>query len=291
MPNTNNNLHISKVNKDDEYYTRYEDIENELKNYVNYFKDKIIYCNCDNPKKSNFFKYLYDNFKNFKLNGLISTYYDENDNPIGIVMTRSSYDEIRLIGNGDFRSEECIELLKEADIIITNPPFSLLSEYVDQLIKYDKKFIIVGNMNGLTYNNIFSLIKNNKLWTGTNGYDSIHDFIRPDGSIKSFRNIVWYTNLDIPKRHKKLIDEKLGKHYDENSYKRYENFDGINISKLSDLPIDYYGIMGVPITYLIKHNPEEFEIIDMDKNLTYDHKRGLIDGKRLYARIFIKRKS
>lgn len=314
----NKSLHAANKAKQDEFYTQLSDIENELKHYKEHFKGKTVLCNCDDPRVSNFFHYFSYNFERLGLKKLITTcfknqnrdlfsqndceraiwleyYGDKNGNrvpdpnEIGI-----NY----LNGDGDFRSEECIELLKQADIVVTNPPFSLFREYVAQLIKYDKKFVIIGNQNAITYKEIFSLIKDNKLWLGSTlsfakfkvpeYYEerSTRFWIDETGQKwRSFGNICWFTNLDIAKRHERLI---LYKSFSPEEYPKYDNYDAINVDKVSDIPFDYGGVMGVPITFLDKYNPDQFEIIKFRKG--DDDKDLSIGGKCPYFRILIRSK-
>lgn len=309
------NLRKAKENKNDEFYTLLTDIENELKNYKEYFKNKVVLCNCDDPYESNFFKYFAMNFNYLGLKKLIATchkesfiagtqlslfdfdnvgdnivkdnrkayiieineMYDANkDGAIDLVdvknILQSSKNRMKILkGDGDFRSDECIEFLKKADIIVTNPPFSLFREYVSQLIQYKKQFLIIGNINAISYKEIFPLIKNNEIWLGyKNGsqeflvpktYSGNNTYIGEDGNrYAKFGNICWFTNLDTTKRHEMMI---LYKSIKDNKYIKYDNFDGININKLEDIPVDYFGYMGVPVTFLDKHNPKQFKIIGM----------------------------
>lgn len=288
---SNQNLLTAKNKKNDEFYTRLEDIQKELDNYKEYFKDKIIYCNCDDIYTSNFYKYFKDNFNKLGIKKIIATnlsldstaYKTEFDNN-----SKESRTELR--GNGDFRSEECVKLLQESDIIITNPPFSLFREYIAQLIKYNKDFLIIGNMNAATYKEIFPLFKNNQVWFG---YTSPKIFITPDRTEKKFGNILWYTNLESGKRHCR-IDLKNCYYGNENSYPKYDNYDAIEVSKVVNIPKDYYGLMGVPVTFLNKYCPEQFELIGHDHDLTGDGGAGISDGqfickgKNVYKRILIK---
>jgi hypothetical protein len=288
---SNSNLHKAKDSKKDEFYTQLEDIERELRYYRNHFKDKVVYCNCDDPRISNFFHFFSYNFEKLGLKKLIATCYknqdadlfstnqseaavyleytgDKNNNNVPDVEEIGVKD---LKGDGDFRSEESIELLKEADIVVTNPPFSLFREYVAQLIEYDKKFIIVGHQNAIGYRDIFQLFKENKIWLGYGFKGGAAHFINKhyedyaaagdhkDGMIR-VSGVTWFTNLDINKRHDDLI---LYKNYSEADYIKYENFDAINVDKTKDIPIDYKGYMGVPITFMDKYNPEQFEIIGL----------------------------
>ena len=276
--------------KEDEFYTQISDIEKELRHYKKHFKDKIVFLNCDDPENSNFWIYFQLNFYALGIKKLISTHY-EIEKPsykLEIVaanipedgqLSLPDYIKTPLKQNGDFRSPECIEILKEADIVVTNPPFSLFREYVDQLIKYNKKFLIIGSQNNITYKEIFPLLKNNRVWLGYYSGDMafrVPDYYEPrktrfwidekGNKWRSMGNITWYTNLDIDKRHEDLI---LYKTYygNEDQYYRYVNFNGINVDKVADIPIDYEGNMGVPITFMQKYNPDQFEIIGSDVTL------------------------
>lgn len=257
------NLHKAKTAKNDEFYTQLADIEKELKHYKAHFKGKTIFCNCDNPKHSNFWKYFHLNFKHFGLKKLIATHYHETEPTYKIEYTGEDDNncEIGVITNlktnGDFRSHECIALLQEADIIVTNPPFSLFREYVAQLIDYDKKFICIGSINAIAYKVLFPLLKNNKVWLGCT---SPKEFIQPNKSIKKFGNITWFTNLDIIKR-REFLD--LIEKYTPEKYPKYDNYDAINVNKVLDIPVDYNGVMGVPITFMDKYNPKQFEILGL----------------------------
>ena len=234
----NGNLHKAKAAKNDEFYTRLEDIEKELKHYTEHFKGKVVYCNCDDANRSNFFKYFSTNFQKLGLKKLITS--GLKDNGTGVVAIQKGDDIDIYDGNGDFRSEECIEFLKEADIVVTNPPFSLFREYVAQLMQYGKKFLIIGNMNAITYKEIFPYIKNNELWLGIT---SVKDFIQPNGEIKKFGNICWFTNLEHNKRNEELI---LYKHYNPTEYPKYENYFGFNVDKVTDIPVDDFIDIEIP---------------------------------------------
>lgn len=299
----NKNLHKANKEKNDEFYTMLSDIEAELQHYEHHFKDKVVYCNCDNPEWSNFWKYFKDNFERLGLKRLIATYYD-NDNQVYrtdlINDTKNEPNRFPLKGNGDFRSQECIDILKEADIVVTNPPFSLFREYVGQLIEYGKKFLIIGSQNAIVYKNFFPYIKDNKIWMG---YNNVKQFIDEKKLIKKFGNICWYTNLEIEKRNKPI---DLVKKYNSIDYPKYDNYDAININKIKDIPCDYYDVMGVPISLLEKYAPEQFEIVGIAAGNTKVNGFyysvpylpnpkdrggcGVINGKRIYTRILIKRK-
>jgi len=368
----NKDLHKAKDAKKDEFYTQLSDIERELRYYQGHFKDKVVYCNCDDPYESYFFKYFALKFNFLGLKKLIATCYigspiantqlslfdDESEenkttktpHKIEITETPDMNDDgavdltdvelllasdrnhlTRLKGDGDFRSKECIELLKEADIVVTNPPFSLFREYVAQLIEHDKKFVIIGNVNAITYKDIFKLIKENKLWTGYSIRSGDREFAVPDDyplnaascrideSGKKYirvKGVRWFTNLDYKERYEDII---LYKQYNSEEYPKFENFDAINVNATKDIPVDYAGAMGVPITFLDKYNPNQFEIIGLgisnsgieigvqpykEEHRKYRkevQKRGVVDGDLYmmtngvvdvpYARILIKNKT
>ncbi len=294
MKAKNTNLNKAKTAKNDEFYTQLSDIEKELGHYKEHFKDKIVFCNCDDPEESNFWFYFAQNFQFLGLKKLISTHY-ETDKPsykLEIVKDVNADGKINnldviktpLIQNGDFRSNECIELLKECDIVVTNPPFSLFREFVAQLVEYDKKFLIIGSQNAITYKETFELIKNNKVWVG---YTFPKEFKQPDDSFKKFGNICWFTNIDVKKRHEDLV---LYRKYIPDQYPKYDNYDAINVDKTVDIPMDYAGVMGVPISFMDKYNPDQFEIIGNEYDLKIEKGRGYINGKRMYSRIFIRNK-
>ncbi len=337
----NRQFDMAKKAKADEFYTQLVDIENELMHYKEQFRGKTIFCNCDNPYESNFFKYFAMNFNFLGLKKLITTCYknspiantqlslfdDESpDNkttavPHKIIITevddynhddRTDLADVewlirnrknvltRLKEDGDFRSTECIELLKEADIVVTNPPFSLFREYIAQLMEYNKKFLIIGNVNALTYKEIFPLIKENKIWLGESLHGSRIEFRVPDyydvrttecrvgkdgkRYIRVPGNIRWFTNLDVKIRHQNIT---LYKKYDPKEYPKYDNYDAIEVSKVAEIPYDYEGAMGVPITFIDKYNPEQFEILKFRTGT--DGKDLSVQGKSPYFRIIIKR--
>lgn len=314
----NNNLHKAKRAKADEFYTQLSDIENECKHYWEHFKGKTILCNCDDPRVSNFFRYFSLNFEHLGLKKLIATCYKNQD--INLFSQESSEKAVYIIyegdkngnrqvddnelevkelqGDGDFRSKECIELLKQADIVVTNPPFSLFREYVAQLIGYDKKFLIIGHQNAITYKEIFSLIKENKMWLGYGFKGGAGHFISKyedvatagdhrEGMIR-VSGVTWFTNLEHNKRHEELI---LYKEYNPEKfpeeYPKYDNYDAIEVKKTAEIPMNYNGVMGVPITFLDKYNPEQFEIVKFRKG--DDDKDLSINGKCPYFRILIKK--
>ena len=305
----NENLHKAKVAKNDEFYTRLQDIENELRHYRNHFKGKVVYCNCDDARESNFFKYFSLSFEFLGLKKLIATGYKENGKGVALVYegdkngNRNVDDEeisvTELNGNGDFRSEECIEFLKEADIVVTNPPFSLFREYVAQLMQYGKEFLIIGNLNAVTYKEIFPLIKENKVWMGATCFNGgATHFIAPielyDAEKMSnpknayFENgkfmwrvngVRWFTNLEHKKRNEELI---LYKHYNPTEYPKYDdNYDAIEVSKVAEIPMGYEGVCGVPISFLDKYCPNQFRIVGLN--------RPSINGKIMYRRILIQK--
>ena len=314
----NNNLHAAKTAKNDEFYTTLSDIEKEMHYYKDFFRDKIVYCNCDDARDSNFFKYFSLNFEFLGLKKLITTGYKADGKGVVLVYEgdkngnrRVDNEEIivnELNGDGDFRSEECIEYLKQADVVVTNPPFSLFRQYVKQLMDYGKKFIIIGNQNAITYKEIFPYIKNNQLWLGMSMNGSNRWFVAPNsyevkenaagykldekGRKMFFVNgVTWFTNIENKRRNEKL---DLYKRYSFEDYPKYDNFDAINVDKVADIPMDYDGVMGVPITFLNKYCPTQFEIIGIDRyvedNPHYGH-RFTIKGKETYARVLIKKLS
>jgi hypothetical protein len=326
----NKSLHAAKNSKKDEFHTQLSDIEKELKHYKEHFKGKVVFCNCDDPRVSNFFHYFSYNFGRLGLKKLITTCY-KNQNP-GLFSEHAAERAIlleytgdkngdnvpnpeeigikHLKGDGDFRSDECIELLKQADIVVTNPPFSLFREYVTQMAESGKKYLVIGNQNAIANKEIFRLIRENRVWLG---YTHPEKFIVPNDyeereyrswrdengtNWRSLGNACWFTNLDIAKRHEDLI---LYKTFSPEEYPEYDNYNAIEVSKVAHIPLDYDGIMGVPITFLDKYNPEQFEILGSDHevkqgllpelvqpNWSGKIDRGYINGERLYARILIR---
>lgn len=261
----NNNLHAAKTVKNDEFYTRFEDINDEINReehgYVKHFKDSVVYCNCDDPEESNFWKFFKIRFRFFQMKKLIATHYSADKGAsYKLEYDGESVVKTELKGNGDFRSEECVELLKESDIVVTNPPFSLFRDFIGLLMEYNKKFAIIGNMNAITYKEVFPLIKENKIWLG---YSQPKIFIQPDGTEKKFGNILWYTNLDIPKRHVPINSKwKFETGIKMGIYQKYDNYDAWNVDKVAQIPGDFDGVLGVPITFLDRFCPEEFEIVN-----------------------------
>ena len=332
----NRNLNAALRARKDEFYTQMDDIAAELKHYRQHFRDKVVFCNCDDPYESNFFKYFALNFNSLGLKKLIATCYDgspvqgnelllhfddwdaeptkiaykveisevtdcNGDGAIDLsdvryLMQNDKNVLSRLKGNGDFRSAECVELLKQADIVVTNPPFSLFREYVAQLMKYDKRFLIIGNKNAIHYKDIFQHIKDDEIWVGMRSFAGGMWFEMLGGTCSTTKTVdgvllgnvpsIWFTNLDISKRHEEL---DLWKKYTPEEYPKYDNYDAINVDKTANIPCDYDGVMGVPITFMDKYNPEQFEIVDtstvaMPKGAPY------INGKRIYERILIRRR-
>lgn len=310
MSAKNSNLHSAKNAKNDEFYTQLSDVSEELRHYKKHFKGKTVFCNCDDPTWSAFWKYFHLNFEVLGLKKLISTHYDKDKPTYKMVYEGGDDNDIEvgvktpLQGNGDFRNQECIELLNESDIVVTNPPFSLFREYVAQLMKNEKKFIIWGNNNAITYKEFFPLLKDNKVWLGYLSNKTcifrVGENYRFDDKITSKINdgykygkvpaISVFTNLDIPKRHEKLV---LWKTYTPEEYPTYDNYEAINVNKTVEIPSDYNGVMGVPITFLDKYNPDEFNILGQmantnitDTNFGYPY----VNGKKIYARIVICKK-
>ncbi len=346
-----NNADLNKANilKKDEFYTQLSDIEAEMRNYKDHFRGKVIFCNCDDPYESNFFKYFALNFNFLGLKKIIATCYSgspiagiqlsflyknchgekciETKRPYKIEITeipdenadgaidlsdveyllKNRKNVMTLLkGNGDFRSQECKELLKESDIVVTNPPFSLFREFIAQLIGYKKKFLIIGNVNAITYKEVFKLFKDNEVWLGQSIHSGDREFRVPDSyplqaagcrvdengyKFIRVKGVRWFTNLDYKERHENLV---LYKRFTPSEYPKYDNFDAIEVSKTADIPVDYSGIMGVPITFFDKYNPEQFEILGNLGSYAPDgyslSSAIYIDGKKIFKRILIKRK-
>ena len=306
MASANANLHKAKGAKNDEFYTQLTDVAKELMHYKAHFKDKIVLCNCDDPTWSAFWKYFHLNFAELGLKKLISTHYDKTEPTYKMEYTGGDDNDIEvgvktpLEGNGDFRNQECLDLLDDSDIVVTNPPFSLFREYVAVLMEHEKKFLIIGNMNAITYKEFFPLLKYNEVCLG---YTSPSEFKTQDGNVtkKVNRLCRWFTNLDVPKRHEKLI---LCKHYTPEEYPKFDELpDVINIDKVQNIPVDFDGLMAVPITFLDKYNQEQFEIIDALNRYTILDYFGVnedvrnrhshccnINGKSTYYRIVVRKK-
>lgn len=309
----NTNLHKAKAAKNDEFYTQLTDIEKELSHYREHFRGKTIFCNCDDPTWSNFWRYFHLNFGFLGLKKLISTHYDPEKPTYKLEYEGGDDYNVEagvrtdLMQNGDFRSPECVELLREADIVVTNPPFSLFREYVAQLMEYGKKFVIIGNMNAVTYKEFFPLIKDDKVWIGASIHSGDREFRVPESypllsagwridengeKYIRVKGIRWYTNLDHPQRHEFLA---LFRKHEEDPvrYPKYDNYDAINVDKTADIPCDYDGVMGVPISFLDKYCPEQFEVLKCSaySNSEHDGCGGLyVSNSKVYARILIRRR-
>lgn len=298
----NANLHTAKKEKNDEFYTQLSDIAKELQHYKAHFEGKTVFCNCDDPAESNFWKFFHLKFSDLKLKKLISTHYVTSGETYKMEYNGTEGEDVDtgacirtpLEGNGDFRSPESIAVLQEADIVVTNPPFSLFREYVGQLMEYRKKFLIIGSKNAITYKEMFSLLKTNKVWLGFNEGKGTMYFQTPEKTIQSVPSY-WYTNLDSTKRHEPM---DLWATYSADKYPKYDNYDAINVDKVTEIPKDYSGAMGVPITFLDKYNPDQFEIVgisgDLARPLIIEGKkksgRFYVGNRRLYDRIVIKKK-
>ena len=314
----NTDLQEANRAKKDEFYTQLPEIEKELKYYRKHFRDQTVYCNCDDPTVSNFYRYFYLNFSKLGIKRLITTCY-KNQQPdlfsqhdceaaVGVeyVGDGTQPNVFQLEEDGDFRSRECVGLLNQADIVVTNPPFSLFREYIAQLMKHDKKFLVIGNMNATTYKEIFPLIKDNKLWYGASIKSGDREFgvppyypltaasSRVDKNGNRFvrvKGVRWFTNLEHKKRKEELI---LYKNYSPNEYPQYDNYGAVEVPKTAHIPVDYAEPMGVPISFLDKHSPDQFEIIGMDNfllpQLSDNRGRFYLKGERLYSRIVIRNK-
>lgn len=318
-PGKNSRLSAARRAKNDEFYTRLEDIENELRHYRQHFRGKTVLLNCDDPETSNFWFFFSRNFDFLGLERLISTHYtglgSDNPPPSYVLELRrdpsgGAVDPTQPIrtdlkGDGDFRSDECVELLKQSDIVVTNPPFSLFREYVAQLVEHDKKFLILGNLNAITYKQLWPLIQDDRMWWGPSISSGDRAFRVPDSypleaagcwvdenGVKWIRvkGVRWFTNLDHNRRHEKL---RLFREYSPERYPKYDNYDAINVDKVVDIPIDYDGPMGVPITFLDKYSPDQFEIMGLANSARHIGPiswRTIIDGRKIYNRILIQRK-
>ncbi len=325
MTADNQPLIAAAAARKDEFYTQLTDIEKELSHYQNHFKNKVVYCNCDDPTVSNFFKYFSMKFEDLRLKKLITTCYknqqrdlfSQHDTERAIALEYDGFrdgertpklDDIgvwNLRGDGDFRSGECVDILKRADIVVTNPPFSLFREYVAQLVEFDKKFLILGDQNAISYKEVFNFFEQRKIWLGvdnggTKWFEVNESYDIRTQSRKKIENgkkffsmgrICWYTNLDHFKRHEELI---LYKKYTPEAYPKYENYDAIEVAQFADIPVDYEGNMGVPITFLDRHNPDQFDLIGIDRMLTKTligkQSRFILNGKEKFARVVIRHK-
>ncbi len=295
----NSNLHKAKTEKNDEFYTQLSDVSKELMHYKEHFKGKVVFCNCDDPTWSAFWKYFHLNFSTLGLKKLISTHYDKTEPTYKMEYTGGNDNDIEvgvktpLEGNGDFRNKECLDLLDEADIVVTNPPFSLFREYVAILMEHEKKFLIIGTLNAVKYKEIFPLFQNNQVWLGANDGDMA--FRVPANSEphktrywvdetgqkwRSLGNTIWLTNIDLAKRHEKIL---LWKNYNSEEFPEYDNYDAIDCSKVANIPVDIDKVIGVPITFFTKYNPEQFEIVGKLSN-------GTVNGAKVYERILIRKK-
>ena len=305
----NANLHAAKKAKNDEFYTMLTDIEKEMIHYREHFRDKVIFLNCDDDNKSNFWKFFELNMNFLGVKKLIATHYDEKaptykveifKNEEGLFTEKTT----KLSGNGDFRSPECVAILDECDIVITNPPFSLFREFINLLVEKEKKFLVVGSLNAITYKEIFPLIQDNKLWLGVNNgaktykvpedFEGKHDVVNGEKFV-TLGNTGWFTNLN---HHIRNTEIHLFERYSEEKYPSYSNYEAIEVSKVAEIPMDYAEVMGVPITFLTKYNPLQFDIIDINPHFFTVVTKGLpkpsqlkLEGKKdPYARILIKRK-
>ena len=343
MKSRNKILNEAKINPKDEFYTQMSDIEFELQHYKEHFKDKVVYCNCDNPDESNFWKYFLNNFKKLGLKKLISTYINHNGRSFARIATSGGklIEDVKLLSNGDFRSDECVDLLKQADIIVTNPPFSLFRDYIKLVMQYDKKFIVWGNLNAVVYKEFFPYIRSGDIWLGSivnkscyfeiqkdyEKYDVKYTDLVNDGKkYAKVASITVFTNLKLSKDYSDFV---LKSKYDEMKHKKYDNYNAINVDKVVDIPIDYYGVIDTPITILSRYHPHSntggisseghlsgdlsvhFDIVGIACGNSWANYRetlvllrfkpemkyggglgiGIIDGKPKYARIFIKRKN
>ncbi|MBR0102784.1 MAG: adenine-specific methyltransferase EcoRI family protein [Selenomonadaceae bacterium] len=339
---SNSNLNLAARAKKDKFYTQLEDIENELRHYRDFFAGKVVLCNCDDPFESNFFKYFAAKFNDLELRKLICTSYadspivggeislfdsnktaymvevnelkdwngdgGEDLDDVKFAIEHGIYNVTTLTGDlnycaGDFRSAELVKLLRQADVVVTNPPFSVFREYIVMLIDYGKKFLILGNKNAITYKEIFPLIKANKIWTGFTSWSGGMWFVVPypedadkvvDGLPMKNVPSIWYTNIETPKRYWEL---DLWKEYSPEEYPRYDNYDAIEVSKTADIPVDYFGVMGVPITFLDKYCPKQFELLgctytygDCGCHVAGTDWNAYLNGKRMFKRLFIRRR-
>lgn len=320
---SNKSLQRAKNNKNDEFYTQLTDIQKEVSNYVKEFEGKTVICNCDDPRVSNFVVYFALNFHSFKLKRLIATCYKsqnpdlfslqdcesalyldyDGSTPCNSVQELQAIPMHPLRGDGDFRSKECIELLDQADIVCTNPPFSLVKEYIPFLLQHGKKFLVIGNQNELTYKELFPLIKDNIMWTGYNFgemeymvpdyYPEMPTRFRVDENGQKWRsmgNTLWFTNMDVRKRHEEYLTWRK---YNPEDYDKCDSYDALWVQNVKDIPVDYYGDMAVPITFIDKYNPNQFDIIGVlnhGSDHQWDFAKAIYHGKECYKRLIIRRK-
>lgn len=282
----NSNLAAARKAQNNEFYTQLADVEKELIYYTEQFCGKVVLCNCDDPAQSNFWRYFHLNFTQMGLRGLVSTHYDAEEPTYKLEYYGGDDANVEagirteLTGNGDFRSPECYDLLIQCNIVVTNPPFSLAREYIPLLVNSGKQFLIINNLNSVTYKEIFPFFRDNKMWVG---YTSPKRFLCPDGTLKAFGNVLWFTNIDIEKRHEPL---PLSRRFSDNPemYPRFDNYDAINAKKAVDIPIDYPGVMGVPISFLTRYCPEQFEIVGITKTPIGSHLRTKIYDPQIQHR-------
>ena len=307
MNDKNTNLHKAKKEANDEFYTQYEDIAKEIEHYKEHLKGKVVYCNCDIPYFSNFHKYFLDNFKELELKKLIVTGYVKNGNGRCSIYDGEKSTDYDLLGDGDFRDDECIDMLQKADVVITNPPFSLFREFIKVVVDNNKDFIVVGNKNAITYKDVFPLFMKDKMFIGATNINNFivtdkdtntkNVFIKDGINYAKFGNIGWFTSFNV--RDNEYLH--LTKEYFSLGYPKYDNYNAINVDKVKDIPKDYNGVIGVPITFLDKYNPNQFEILDANNYRSNDKVRdkphglikdkdGAINGKPTYARILIRYK-
>ena len=299
----NSNLHAAKSAKNDEFYTQLSDVEKEMNYYKDFFRGKKVLCNCNDDTWSSFFKYFSTNFENLELAKLTCVSYNEKAHGVKYVFDNDQNIAItELNGHGDFRDDECRELLEDSDVVITNPPFSLFRQFIVLMMEFKKKFIIVGNGNAVTYKEVFPYIKNNQIWMGvskgiggkmsfyaSDDYDNKHNYYNEDGrKLAQVNTACWFTNIEHSKRHLPL---DLYKRYNPTEYPKYDNYDAIDCSKTCDIPMDYDGVIGVPITFLDKYCPEQFEILGIANSARWIGEfpcYTIINGVKIYNRILIR---
>ena len=283
MTPKNASLNKAKAAKYDEFYTQLSDIEKELRHYRPHFKGKVVFCNCDDPVESNFYAYFHQYFHALGLKGLVTTHFHPTERTYKLEYIGGKHaKKTPLKENGDFRSPECIDLLREADIVVTNPPFSLFRDYVSRLVTHDKDFLIIGNMNAIEYKEIRPLFLSGRVWLGHKQGGGM-TFKTPEGESRHMGFAVWFTNLSHGRLNEKLI---LHKSFNSDEYPTYDNYDAIEVARVEYIPEGYDGEMGVPISFFAKHNPDQFELVGFDDDLTGN--RFYVNGKRKYTRLVIK---